>query len=90
MAPKGRGEEDYVSQSQVQQLIEQQKLFYKDLLDQQERNYQNFLKIMIEANNKRLDEITREVDYVKPFVIHKNMLMNYGLRKENLPESAQN
>lgn len=62
MPPKGRsGDDDYVSQTQVRELMEQQKIFYRELLEQQERSYKNFLSIMIEGHNKRLDELSREI-----------------------------
>ncbi|KAL7371163.1 hypothetical protein ABVT39_020770 [Epinephelus coioides] len=44
-------EEDYVSLSTLQELLDQQKLFYKDMLDLQEKNFETFLTVVMETKN---------------------------------------
>ena len=63
----GRSDEDNanVTACQVRELLDQQKAFYKDLLEQQERSFKNFLTITIETNNKRMDNFMNELSALR-------------------------
>lgn len=57
-------EEDYVSLSSLQELLDQQKLFYKDMLDLQEKNFKIFLTVVTETKDKQIDDLVKDVlDY---------------------------
>lgn len=61
---KERGEKDNdqtISMAHVQDLLEQQKLFYKELLSQQESNFKTCVSTIMETCNKRIDEMLKDV-----------------------------
>ncbi len=47
--------------AQVRELLEQQKDFYKTLIDQQEKNFKSCVEILIDSSNKRVSELLKEV-----------------------------
>lgn len=59
MPPKKPTEnpEDAVSMTQVRELLEQQKDFYKALLQQQETNFKSCVEIMVDSSNKKVGEL---------------------------------
>lgn len=57
----GGKEEEMVSLVQVREMMDQQKKFFTELLEQQERNFKTCVQIMIDASNKRVDGLTREL-----------------------------
>ena len=61
MPPKLRSDEDIITSAQVHDLLEQQKLFYKDLLQQQESSFKGFVQLLMDSFNKRLDNVSKEV-----------------------------
>ena len=65
MPPKKQSDEDYVSLMVVHELLEQQKTFYKDLMCQQENRFKDFVQMILDSSNKRLDGLTREVQDLK-------------------------
>ena len=63
-AGKTSAEEEYVSMSSLRELLNQQKLFYKEMMDLQEKNFKTFLTVIMETTNKRIDDLTKDVvDY---------------------------
>ncbi|XP_073693984.1 polyunsaturated fatty acid 5-lipoxygenase-like [Garra rufa] len=46
-------------------LLEQQKEFYKEMLQQQQENFKCFVQMIIESTNKRLDDVIRDLQGVK-------------------------
>lgn len=61
-------EEEYVTIHVMTEMLEQQKLVYKDMLDLQEKNFKTFLQLFMETTNKRVD------DLVKDFTEYKKSL----------------
>lgn len=51
--------------AQVHELLEQQKDFYKKLLEQQEKNFKSCVEILVDSSNKRVGELLREVHDLK-------------------------
>lgn len=62
-AGKTSTDEVYVSLSTLWQLLGQQKLFYKDMLELQEKNINTFLTVIMESTNKRIDLVKDVLDY---------------------------
>lgn len=63
-ANKERGEKDndqMVSMPHLQELLEQQKLFYKELLLQQESNFKMCVSAIMETCNKRIDGMLKDL-----------------------------
>lgn len=58
-------DEDYVSMENVKELMEQQKLFYVEMLNRQESNFMSFTKMIMESTTTRIDGIMKEVHEVK-------------------------
>lgn len=54
--------DEAISMSQVRELLEQQKDFYKTLLEQQEKNFKSCVEILVDSSNKRVGELLREVN----------------------------
>lgn len=65
MPPKKLPDEDSISLMVVHELLEQQKTFYKDLINQQENRFKDFVQMILDSSNKRLDGLTREVQDLK-------------------------
>lgn len=61
MPPKIRNEEDFITASQVRDLLEQQKSVYMELLKQQENAYKGFVQMLMDSFNKRLDGFTKDL-----------------------------
>lgn len=64
MPPK-KSEEDLISLSVVRELLDQQKSYYKDLITQQENSFKGFVQMINDSNNKRYDDLSREMQEVK-------------------------
>ena len=47
--------------AQVHELLEQQKDFFKTLLEQQANNFKSCVEILVDSSNKRIGELLREV-----------------------------
>ncbi|XP_046711293.1 uncharacterized protein LOC124389821 isoform X1 [Silurus meridionalis] len=54
-----------VTMSTLTQLLDQQKEFYKDMLQQQQENFKSFIQIIMNGNTKRLDGVIRDVQELK-------------------------
>lgn len=67
MPPK-KAEEDTVSMSQVRELLQQQKEFFLEMLQQQERTFKSFVEMIIDTSNKRCDETIKELYELKTSV----------------------
>ncbi|KAL7392264.1 hypothetical protein ABVT39_022175 [Epinephelus coioides] len=68
MPPKkaeSKPDEEYMSLSQVTDLIQQQKDMFMALLQQQQENFKGFVQIIMESTNTRLDAISKEIQEVK-------------------------
>lgn len=65
MPPKKHDrEEEYVTSDTVKELLQQQKEFFMDLLQQQEKSYKSFVELILNASNKRCDtaiKVTQEL-----------------------------
>jgi len=58
-------EEVPVSVAFMKEMLEQQKIYYKDLLDQQEKNFRSFVQIITDSTNQRMDNLVREMQDLK-------------------------
>lgn len=70
MPAKGRTAEakvddDYVTATQVTELLKQQKEMFSALLQQQQDTFKGFVNIIMETTNSRLDVLTRELHDIK-------------------------
>ncbi|XP_049897457.1 uncharacterized protein LOC126388379 [Epinephelus moara] len=67
MGPKQQKntDEEYVSLTQVNDLLNQQKDMFTALLQQQQDIFKNFVKVILDSTNSRLDAITKEVQDLK-------------------------
>lgn len=66
MPPKSRNtEEEYVSLTQVNDLLQQQKEVFTALLQQQQDMFKSFVKVIMDSTNSRFDAITKEVQDLK-------------------------
>lgn len=63
MLPKASNHttEDYVTMAQVRELLDQQKDFYRTLLEQQEKNFKSCVQIIVDSSNKRIDDLSKQV-----------------------------
>lgn len=57
--------EDYISTSQVRELLEQEWAQFKALLQQQEQSYRNFTEIIMSTTTKRVDDLMKELQDLK-------------------------
>lgn len=64
MPPK-KAEEDNVSITQVREMLQQQKEFLLDMLQQQERTFKSFVEMIIDMSNKRWDETMKVLHELK-------------------------
>ena len=64
MPPK-KCDEDRVSLSTVRDLLDQQKAFFKDLINQLENSFKSFVQMIHDSSNKRCDDLNREVQDLK-------------------------
>ena len=69
---------------QVHELLEQQKLFHRELMEQQESNFKNFLTIVNEANNKRLDTMMKEISELRESLHYTQKDVDVLLAKEKV------
>lgn len=53
--------EEFVTLPQMRELLEQQKDFYKTLLEQQERSFKSCLQVFVDSSNKRIDDLTMQM-----------------------------
>ncbi|CAM4611528.1 unnamed protein product [Leuciscus chuanchicus] len=58
-------DESLVTMSLFTQTLEQQKDFYKDMLQQQQDNFKSFVQLIIDGTNKRLDDVFKDVQRIK-------------------------
>ena len=54
-------EEELVSLSTVYDLLDEQQHYYKELIQQQERNYRAFLQMLMDTSSSRMDSLVREM-----------------------------
>lgn len=54
-------EDELVSLSTVYDLLDEQQLYYKELIQQQERNYRAFLQMLMDSSSSRMDSLVREM-----------------------------
>ncbi|KAK9533348.1 hypothetical protein VZT92_008470 [Zoarces viviparus] len=54
-------EDELVSLSTVYDLLDDQQHYYKELIQQQERNYRAFLQMLMESSSSRMDGMVREM-----------------------------
>lgn len=68
MAGRNEKEKDnvqYISQEQVRELMDQQKAFYKELLQQQESSFKVCMCTFMDSTNTRMDAILKELQELK-------------------------
>lgn len=53
-------DEDYVLMEKVRDMMEQQKLFYVEMLNRQEANFMSFTKMILESTTNRIDGIINQ------------------------------
>lgn len=56
-----QAEDELVSLSTVYDLLDEQQHFYKELIQQQERNYRAFLQMLMDTSSSRMDGLVREM-----------------------------
>lgn len=61
VAPLYPAEDDLVSLSTVYDLLDEQQHYYKELIQQQERNYRAFLQMLMDSSSSRMDSLVREM-----------------------------
>lgn len=54
-------EDEPVSLSTLYDLLDEQQFYYKELIQQQERNYRAFLQVLMDTSSSRLDSLLREM-----------------------------
>ncbi|GAA6235871.1 uncharacterized protein LOC116065704 [Lates japonicus] len=54
-------EDELVSLSTVYDLLDEQQHYYKELIQQQERNYRAFLQMLMDTSSSRMDSLVREM-----------------------------
>lgn len=54
-------EDELVSLSTVYDLLDEQQHYYKELIQQQERNYRAFLQMLMDTSSSRMDGLVREM-----------------------------
>lgn len=54
-------EDELVSLSTVYDLLDEQQHYYKELVQQQERNYRAFLQMLMDSSSSRMDNLVREM-----------------------------
>lgn len=54
-------EDELVSLSTVYDLLDEQQYYYKELIEQQERNYRAFLQMLMDMSSSRMDSLVREM-----------------------------
>ncbi len=54
-------EDELVSLSTVYDLLDEQQHCYKELIQQQERNYRAFLQMLMDSSSSRMDSLVREM-----------------------------
>lgn len=54
-------EDELVSLSTVYDLLDEQQHYYKELIQQQERNYRAFLQMLMDTSSSRMDSLVREL-----------------------------
>lgn len=54
-------EDELVSLSTVYDLLDEQQHYYKELVQQQERNYRAFLQMLMDSSSSRMDNLVREL-----------------------------
>lgn len=70
MPPKGskaemKTDEEYVSLSQLTELMQQQKDMFMALLQQQQENFKGFVQIIMDSTNNRMESLTKDIQEVK-------------------------
>lgn len=58
-------EEDYVSLSRVTELMEQQRVMFRELIQQQQENFKGFIKLIMESTNTRMDSQLKDIQELK-------------------------
>lgn len=53
--------EEYVTMAQVRELLDQQKEFYRTLLEQQEKSFKACVQIIVDSSNRRIDDLAKQV-----------------------------
>lgn len=61
-------EDDLVSLSTVYDLLDEQQHYYKELIQQQERNYRAFLQMLMDSSSSRMDSLVREMQDLRNLV----------------------
>lgn len=54
-------EDELVNLSTVYDLLDEQQHYYKELIQQQERNYRAFLQVLMDTSSSRMDSLVREM-----------------------------
>lgn len=54
-------EDELVNLSTVYDLLDEQQFYYKELIQQQERNYRAFLQVLMDTSSSRMDSLVREM-----------------------------
>lgn len=58
-------DEDYVTVQILSERLEQQRLFFIDMMDRQEKNFKTFLQLFMDSTNKRMDELAKDVSNLR-------------------------
>ena len=63
--PDLKSEEECITLTQVNELMQQQREMFLALLQQQQENFKGFVKIILDSTNTRMDDISKEVQEIK-------------------------
>ncbi|KAL7375799.1 hypothetical protein ABVT39_024119 [Epinephelus coioides] len=58
-------DEEYVSLTQMNELLNQQNEMFTALLQQQQDDFKGFVKIIMDSTNTRLDEMSKQLQDIK-------------------------
>lgn len=58
-------EDELVNLSTVYDLLDEQQFYYKELIQQQERNYRAFLQVLMDTSSSRMDSLVREMQEMR-------------------------
>ena len=79
-------EEAYVTLTQIQEMLQIQKEHFTELLQQQQNNCKDFIKLILDSSNKRLDDLRRENQELKMSLQYTQNEADTVCRVENIAD----
>lgn len=81
-------EEAYVRLTRVQEMLQIQKEHFTELLQQQQNNCKDFIKLILDKSNKQLDDLTRKKQDLKMSLRYTQNEVD-ALKTDNIKLSAE-